>query len=90
MTVFEGSARPDPSLCRTQVYQPSYDVLQLKEICVHLAADMAREGLRGKTLTVKLKSAATFEVRTSFLRTPVAVLVVRMFTPVWLFCALRF
>ena len=37
--------------------------MQLKEICSHLADDMAREGLRGKTLTLKLKSAATFEVR---------------------------
>ena len=36
--------------------------MQLKEICSHLADDMAREGLRGKTLTLKLKSAATFEV----------------------------
>lgn len=46
-------------------YQTVYDgnhVLQLKEICSHLADDMAREGLRGKTLTLKLKSAATFEV----------------------------
>ena len=41
------------------------DVLQLRDICVHLADDMAREALRGKTLTVKLKSAATFEVITS-------------------------
>ena len=36
--------------------------LQLKEICEHLAEDMAREDLRAKTLTLKLKSAATFEV----------------------------
>ena len=37
--------------------------MQLKEICEHLAEDMADEGLRGRTLTLKLKSAATFEVR---------------------------
>ena len=36
--------------------------LQLREICTHLAEDMAREDLRGKTVTLKLKSAATFEV----------------------------
>ena len=41
----------------------AYCVLQLREICIHLAADMRREELRGKTLTLKLKSAATFEVR---------------------------
>ena len=35
---------------------------QLREICTHLAEDMAREDLRGKTVTLKLKSAATFEV----------------------------
>ena len=45
-----------------RVYDGNH-VLQLKEICSHLADDMAREGLRGKTLTLKLKSAATFEVR---------------------------
>ena len=36
---------------------------QLHEICTHLAEDMAREDLRGKTVTLKLKSAATFEAR---------------------------
>lgn len=37
--------------------------LQCVEIAQHLAGDMAREDLRGKTLTLKLKTTA-FEVRT--------------------------
>ena len=36
--------------------------LQCAEIAEHLAGDMAREDLKGKTLTLKLKSTA-FEVR---------------------------
>ncbi len=36
--------------------------LQCAEIAEHLAGDMARENLKGKTLTLKLKSTA-FEVR---------------------------
>lgn len=38
-------------------------VVQCTEIAEHLAGDMAREGLKGKTLTLKLKTTA-FEVRT--------------------------
>jgi DNA polymerase kappa len=34
---------------------------KLRELAAALAADMAEEGLRGKTLTLKIK-AATFEV----------------------------
>lgn len=37
--------------------------LQCAEIAEHLAGDMARESLKGKTLTLKLKTTA-FEVRT--------------------------
>ena len=37
--------------------------LQCAEIAEHLAGDMARENLKGKTLTLKLKTTA-FEVRT--------------------------
>ena len=37
--------------------------LQCAEISHHLAGDMARENLKGKTLTLKLKTTA-FEVRT--------------------------
>ncbi len=39
-----------------------YCHLQCAEIAEHLAGDMARENLKGKTLTLKLKSTA-FEVR---------------------------
>ena len=38
-------------------------ILQCAEIAEHLAGDMARENLKGKTLTLKLKTTA-FEVRT--------------------------
>lgn len=37
--------------------------LQLHEISEKLAEHMAREGLQGRTVTLKLKSALTFEVR---------------------------
>lgn len=37
--------------------------MQCAEIAQHLAGDMAREDLKGKTLTLKLKTTA-FEVRT--------------------------
>ena len=37
--------------------------MQCEEIAEHLASDMAREDLKGKTLTLKLKTTA-FEVRT--------------------------
>ncbi len=37
--------------------------MQCSEIAEHLAGDMAREKLKGKTLTLKLKTTA-FEVRT--------------------------
>lgn len=38
-------------------------MMQCMEIAEHLASDMAREDLKGKTLTLKLKTTA-FEVRT--------------------------
>ncbi len=58
---------PIRSLCHLHcVHQETLDrakcAPQLREICTHLAEDMAREDLRGKTVTLKLKSAATFEV----------------------------
>lgn len=50
--------RPRPLFDRTSLPLAP----QLKALAEHLAADMAEEGIEGRTITLKLK-AATFEVR---------------------------
>ena len=51
------------SVMSLQPYMKQDMLLQCAEIAEHLAGDMAREDLKGKTLTLKLKTTA-FEVRT--------------------------
>ena len=52
-----------PSPGATDRVTRASDSRQLAEIAEHLAGDMAREKLQGRTLTLKLKSATTFEVQ---------------------------